>query len=158
MKTGPGGLLRSSAPGAALARVRLASRPGRPLGAGPGPGPRAAFYIIGSAVVSAGITGSNIIVGSFRQAYCPPAMLGRVSASQRFLIFSTIPLGTLIAGGLGTIVSIRGALWVMLSLDALCGTVLLTRAVRADKNLPEATPRSAEHITSSEAPGNPRRP
>jgi hypothetical protein len=102
-----------------------------------GPGPRAAFYILGSAVVSAGITASNIIVVTFRQAYCPPAMLGRITASQRFLVFGTIPLGALIAGALATIIGVRSALWVILSLYALSGTILLARAIRASKDLPD---------------------
>ena len=104
-----------------------------------GPGPRAAFYVVGSAVLSAGGTAGNIILVSFRQAYCPPPMLGRVTASQRFLVYGTIPLGALIAGGLGTVLGVRNALWTMLGLFALSGAVLLTRPVRADKNLPDTT-------------------
>jgi predicted MFS family arabinose efflux permease len=103
------------------------------------PGPRATFYIAGSAVVSAGISASNIIAVTFRQAYCPPPMLGRVTASQRFLVYGTIPLGALTAGGLATIAGTRSALWAMLSLYALSGTVLLARPIRADKNLPDTT-------------------
>jgi hypothetical protein len=90
-------------------------------------------------VVSAGITASNIIVVTFRQAYCPPAMLGRITASQRFLVFGAIPLGALIAGALATIIGVRSALWVILSLYALSGTILLTRAIRASKDLPDTT-------------------
>jgi predicted MFS family arabinose efflux permease len=108
-----------------------------------GPGPRAAFYVVGSAVLGAGGTAGNIILVSFRQAYCPPPMLGRVTASQRFLVYGTIPLGALMAGGLGTVLGVRNALWVMLGLFALSGTVLLTRSVRADKNLPDTTARRA---------------
>jgi predicted MFS family arabinose efflux permease len=104
-----------------------------------GPGTRATFYVVGSALLGAGGTVGNIILVSFRQAYCPPRMLGRVTASQRFLVYGTIPLGALIAGGLGTALGVRNALWAMLSLFALSGTVLLTRAVRADKNLPGTT-------------------
>jgi predicted MFS family arabinose efflux permease len=103
-----------------------------------GPGPRITFYI-GSLVVGAGMTAGNIIVTSFRQAYCPPPMLGRVTATQRFLVFGTIPLGALTAGGLGTVLGVRNALWVMLALYALSGTVLLNHSIRASKNLPDTT-------------------
>ena len=103
------------------------------------PGPEATFYIVGSAVQVAGQTIGNVILASFRQAYCPPSMLGRVTASQRFLVYGTIPLGALTAGGLGTALGIHNALWAMCSLYALSGTVLLTRAIRADKSLPETT-------------------
>jgi predicted MFS family arabinose efflux permease len=103
-----------------------------------GTGPRAAFYIAGAAIVGAGIASSNIIVGSFLQTYTPPQMLGRVTASQRFVVYGTIPLGALLAGGLGTALGVRAALWVVLAIYALSGTLLLTRAFRADKNLPAA--------------------
>jgi len=102
-------------------------------------GPRATFYVVGSVMLAAGGTVGNIILVSFRQTYCPPPMLGRVTASQRFLVYGTIPIGALIAGGLGTVLGVRNSLWVMLSLFALSGTVLLTRPIRADKNLPDTT-------------------
>src|SRR5579875_627651 len=104
-----------------------------------GPGPRAAFYVAGAGLVGAGITGGNIIVTSFRQSYTPQAMLGRVTASQRVLVFGTIPLGALLAGGLGTGLGVRNALWALLIVYALSGTLLLTRAFLADRNLPQAT-------------------
>lgn len=105
-----------------------------------GTGTRAAYYVIGGAVVAAGIVVGNIIVGSFRQAYCPPEMLGRVAASMRFLAFGAIPLGALLAGGLGTALGVRNALWVILTIYALSGTLLLTRCIRTRKDLPAAAP------------------
>jgi hypothetical protein len=102
-------------------------------------GPRAACYAIGSVMVAAGMVIGNIIVGSFRQAYCPPSMLGRVTASMRFLGLGAIPLGALLAGGLGTALSVRTALWIILALYALSGTILLTRAIRMNRNLPAGT-------------------
>jgi hypothetical protein len=39
-----------------------------------------------SAVVAAGIIIFNTIAGSFQQTYCPPSMLGRVSAGMRFRV------------------------------------------------------------------------
>jgi predicted MFS family arabinose efflux permease len=101
-----------------------------------GTGPKLAYYVIGAAVVAAGIVVGNIIVGSFRQAYCPPEMLGRVGASMRFLAFGAIPLGALLAGGLGTALGVRTALWVILALYALSGVLLLTRGIRTRRDLP----------------------
>jgi predicted MFS family arabinose efflux permease len=103
-----------------------------------GTGLRAAYYIVGALVVAAGIAAGNIVTGSFRQAYCPPEMLGRVTASMRFLVFGGIPLGALLAGGLGTALGVRHALWVILTGYALAGTLLLTREIRSHKNLPAA--------------------
>ena len=103
-----------------------------------GTGPKVVYYVIGAAVVAAGIVVGNIIIGSFRQAYCPPEMLGRVAASMRFLAFGAIPLGALLAGGLGTALGVRNALWVILASYALSGVLLLTRGIRTCRDLPGA--------------------
>jgi hypothetical protein len=109
-----------------------------------GTGPRAAWYVAGAAGASAGIAVGNIIAGSFRQAYCPPGMLGRITASMRLLVFGTIPLGALLAGGLATALGTRNALWIILASYALSGTLLLTPAILSQRNLPSTTATDAE--------------
>ena len=115
-----------------------------------GTGPRAAFYVTGSAVASGGIAVGNIIAGSFRQAYCPPAMLGRVTASMRFLVFGTIPLGALLAGSLATALGTRAALWVILGCYALSSALLVTPAMLARRNLPSRSPDHMSRTVSRE--------
>jgi Transmembrane secretion effector len=109
-----------------------------------GTGPRAACYVAGAAVASGGIAVGNIIGGSFRQAYCPPAMLGRITASMRFLVFGTIPLGALPAGALATALGTRAALWVMLAGYGLSGAFLATPAMLAHRDLPSRSPRPTD--------------
>jgi MFS family permease len=104
-----------------------------------GTGPRAAFYVAGAGAVGGRIVVGNIITGSFLQAYCPPSMLGRVTASMRFLVLGTIPLGALLAGGLGAALGVRNALWVILAVYAPSGALLLTPAILTHKNLPTST-------------------
>jgi Transmembrane secretion effector len=107
-------------------------------------GPRAAFYLAGAAVASGGIAAGNIIGGSFRQAYCPSALLGRITATMRLLVFGTIPLGALLAGSLATALGTRTALWIILASYALSGTVLLTPAVLSRRDLPGSIETGAE--------------
>jgi hypothetical protein len=102
-------------------------------------GPRAAFYVAGSAVAAGGIAAQNIIAGSFRQAYCPAALLGRITATMRLLVFGTIPLGALLAGALATALGACNALWVIMAGYALSGTLLLTRAILSHTDLPGST-------------------
>jgi predicted MFS family arabinose efflux permease len=101
-----------------------------------GPGPRLAFYVAGSLIAYTGIAVGNIIIAAFRQSYSPPGMCGRVTATMRFLIFGTGPLGALLGGSLGAWLGIRNALWVLLGAAALSGTLLLTRALTAQRDLP----------------------
>ena len=101
-----------------------------------GPGPRAAFFAAGATTVSAAIAVSNIVIGSFRQAYCPPALLGRVTATMSLLVRAGIPLGALAAGAIAAAVGIRGALWVLMTCFALSAALLATPAIRSARNLP----------------------
>jgi hypothetical protein len=105
-----------------------------------GTGLRAGCYVAGAAVASAGIAVGNIVTGSFRQSYGPPSMLGRVTASMRFLVYGTIPLGAMFAGGLATALGTRNALWIVLAGYAASGAFLLTPAMLSSRELPSSVP------------------
>jgi MFS family permease len=105
-----------------------------------GPGPRLAFYVAGSLVACTGIAVGNIVIAAFRQSYSPPGMCGRVTATMRFLIFGTSPLGALLGGSLGTWLGVRPALWILLGAVALSGTLLLTPSLRGRRDLPDRPP------------------
>ena len=49
---------------------------------------------------------------SLRPRLCPENMLGRVTATMRFLIMGAFPLGAFIGGILGELVGLRGTLWI----------------------------------------------
>ncbi|RAG83096.1 MFS transporter [Streptacidiphilus pinicola] len=59
-----------------------------------------------------GIVVYNITQVSFRQALCPPGLLGRMNATMRFLVWGTLPLGGLVGGLLGSAIGVRGTLLV----------------------------------------------
>ncbi len=100
------------------------------------PGPRLAFYVVGVVITATGIGVSNVIIATFRQSYCPAGMIGRVTATMRFVAFGVSPIGALVAGVLGTVLGTRNAIWVMLSLLVLSGAVLLTPAIVRSRSLP----------------------
>lgn len=101
-----------------------------------GAGPLLACYVVGALVAYTGMGIGNIIIAAFRQAHSPPGMCGRVTATQRFFIFATSPIGALAAGGLGTWLGIRPALWIMIGMAAASGSLLYTRALTAGRDLP----------------------
>jgi Major Facilitator Superfamily len=102
-----------------------------------GPGPRLAFYVAGAVATYTGIAVGNIIIAAFRQSYSPAGMCGRVTATMRFLIFGTSPLGALLGGSLGTWVGVRNALWLLMVATALSGLLLCTRALTTRRDLPD---------------------
>jgi hypothetical protein len=55
---------------------------------------------------------NNITQVSFRQGLTPERMLGRMTATMRFLVWGTAPVGNLIGGVLGQLLGPRTALWV----------------------------------------------
>jgi MFS family permease len=124
-----------------------------------GPGLRLAFYVMGSLLAYTGIAVGNIIIAAFRQSYSPPGMCGRVTATMRFLIFGTSPIGALLGGSLGTWLGVRDALWVMLGAVALSGMLLLSRALTSRRDLPMVIGEArlpAPAPPADVAPGRPR--
>ncbi|HWQ24882.1 MAG TPA: MFS transporter [Gaiellaceae bacterium] len=49
----------------------------------------------------------NIVQVSYRQAICPPRLQGRMNSVMRFLVWGTIPIGTLAGGALATWMGLR---------------------------------------------------
>lgn len=78
-----------------------------------GPGWGTLLYVLGSAGLAAGIAVVNVIGGSVRQALCPPALVGRMSATSRVITWGAIPLGAVAAGALASTIGTRTTLWVV---------------------------------------------
>jgi MFS family permease len=94
------------------------------------------LFIVGNVVLFAGVLVYNVTITAFRQAYCPPAMLGRVVASMRFVLFGTIPVGALFAGALATGLGARAAVTVLLAGNLLSSVVLVLSPLRTMRDLP----------------------
>ena len=62
----------------------------------------AAFLVFGFSVVV-----YNIAQVSYRQAICPPRLQGRMNSVMRFMVWGTIPIGTLLGGALATWIGLR---------------------------------------------------
>ncbi|MEO6115581.1 MAG: MFS transporter [Pseudolysinimonas sp.] len=66
------------------------------------PGIAIPLLIAGEFFFSASVLVYNIAQVSFRQRICPPALLGRMNASIRFIVWGVMPIGGLAAGLLAT--------------------------------------------------------
>jgi hypothetical protein len=91
---------------------------------------------IGSMLWSAGAVTNTVISASFRQAYCPYDMLGRVAAFSRTLQFGMLPIGSLAAGILGSVFDVRGAIWFFLLLNVVVRVILFIGPLKRSRDLP----------------------
>ena len=70
------------------------------------------LLMVGGALFGFGAIAYNITQVSLRQAITPERLQGRMNAAMRWVVWGTIPLGTLLGGSIATWFSLRTALWV----------------------------------------------
>jgi MFS family permease len=76
------------------------------------PGWRVCLFVVGLATAWFSGMIYNVAQVSYRQAICPPRLLGRMNAAVRWVVWGTLPLGGLIGGVLGTVLGVRPTLWI----------------------------------------------
>ena len=79
----------------------------------------------------------NINQVSLRQAITPERMQGRMNATMRFLVWGTIPIGTIIGGLLGTAIGLRETILLGGVLSSLPFVFVLFSPVRGIQKMPE---------------------
>ncbi|MGW2826540.1 MFS transporter [Streptomyces sp. NPDC001443] len=87
-------------------------------------------------------TVSSISLTSYRQAVCPPEMLGRVSAAARWFTWGTLPLGGLAGGALATFLGVRTTLWIAVVGGCCAGLWLFFSPLRSLRDIPLGDPGS----------------
>ncbi|MGH3343634.1 MAG: MFS transporter [Carbonactinosporaceae bacterium] len=90
----------------------------------------------GYLVMIFGATVYNIAQVSFRQAMCPPYLLGRMNATMRFLVWGTLPIGGLVGGTLGSLVGVRPTLWIAAGGASLAFLSVFLSPLRSMRELP----------------------
>jgi MFS family permease len=106
------------------------------------------FLMAGLALFGFASVAYNITQVSLRQAITPERLQGRMNAAMRWIVWGTIPLGTLTGGAIGQAVGLRAAMWV----GAIGGIPVflwvLLSPVRSIRTMPEPvvepTPAEAE--------------
>jgi len=99
----------------------------------------AAFFVAAWMLFGFGGILYNINQVSLRQAITPHRLQGRMNASMRFMVWGTMPFGSLAGGALGTALGLRVTL-VVAGVGGLTAVIwLLGRPVRALVDIPTAT-------------------
>jgi MFS family permease len=85
--------------------------------------------VAAQAVTGLAIVIFNVIAISLYQTHVPPRMLGRMNASRRWLVWGTIPLGSLLGGAISAWIGVRTALFVGAGISTVAGVALLARPI-----------------------------
>ncbi|MER7934837.1 MULTISPECIES: MFS transporter [unclassified Streptomyces] len=98
---------------------------------------RLSLISVGLFVSSAGMVVYNVIVVTFRQSITPDRLLGRVSAFNRLLVWSTLPLGAVLGGLLGQLLGARTTLWIAGLATTLSFLWIYCSPLRTLRDIPE---------------------
>jgi MFS family permease len=82
----------------------------------------------------------NISQVSLRQAITPDHFLGRMNATMRFLVWGTIPIGSLIGAGLSEVVGVQATIWISGILSLFAFLPVLFSKVRTIRTIPTEEP------------------
>jgi MFS family permease len=85
-------------------------------------------------------TVAGVSLTSYRQAACPPEMLGRVSAAARWITWGTLPLGGVVGGALATALGVRTTLWIAVIGGCCAGLWLFFSPLRGMRDIPLKEP------------------
>ncbi|MFN8621962.1 MAG: MFS transporter [Chloroflexota bacterium] len=105
------------------------------------------LLLISGAVSAVSNVVYNITQVSFRQAITPTAMQGRMNATMRFIVWGTIPIGTILGGILATSLGLHETLWIGSLLGLLPFLFVLLSPVRGLHAMPEPVGDSAPAVS-----------
>ena len=82
----------------------------------------------------------NVSQVSLRQAITPEHFLGRMNATMRFLVWGTIPIGSLIGAGLSEVLGVRTTIWISAILGLFAFLPVFFSRVRTIRTIPTEDP------------------
>jgi MFS family permease len=102
------------------------------------------FLVASGLIFGFSVVVYNITQVSLRQAITPERIQGRMNSVMRFLVWGTIPLGSLTGGALASTIGLRETLFVGAAGGLLSGLpIILSRAQRTLGQIPEPEPEPA---------------
>jgi predicted MFS family arabinose efflux permease len=97
-----------------------------------------ALFAVGTIVYTTGVSATNIIAGTFSQAYVPSRMLGRYGSTVNLVIRGTQPLGAVTGAVVGEAFGARAAMWIAAGAITLSAGILFIGPLRQERDLPAA--------------------
>jgi MFS family permease len=103
------------------------------------PGWRVALFAVGFASLSFASVVYNVAQVTYRQAICPPALLGRMNAAIRWIVWGTLPLGGLLGGTVGSAIGIRPTIWIGIAGSWAAGLFVYFSPLRKLRDVPKGS-------------------
>lgn len=100
------------------------------------PGWLVVLFPIGYATMFFSAVVYNVAQVSYRQAVCPPQLMGRMNAAARWIVWGTMPLGGVIGGALGATIGIRPTLWIGFAGSWVAGFWVYFSPLRRMRDIP----------------------
>jgi MFS family permease len=116
------------------------------------PGWRVALFPVGFAASAFTGVVYNVAQVSYRQAICPPRLLGRMNAAVRWVVWGTLPLGGVLGGAFGTWLGVRTTLWIAFTGTWAAGWWVFFSPLRGMRNVPEEV-LEVDRAPGGEVPG-----
>ena len=91
---------------------------------------------VGLSAATASVVMFNVSQVSYRQAVCPPELLGRMNASVRWVIRGATPIGALLGGVLGDWIGLRETLFVAALGSWLAVLLIVLSPIRHLRDIP----------------------
>ena len=107
--------------------------------------PELAFWFVSLSFFGEGMAAViyNVNQISLRQAITPEHFLGRMNATMRFLVWGTIPIGSLIGAGLSEVIGVHATIWIGAILGVFAVLPVLLSPVRSLREIPTEDPNVA---------------
>ena len=107
--------------------------------------PEQAFWLLSASLFLGSVNNVvyNVAQVSLRQAITPEHFLGRMNATMRFLVWGTIPIGSLIGAGLSEVIGVRATVWVGSLLALFTFLPVFFSPVRHIRTIPSEPPEAS---------------
>jgi MFS family permease len=99
------------------------------------PGWGLTWWVVSGFVASFCVILTNVVQATIRQTVCPPALLGRVSATMELMVWGVMPVSTVLGGVLGATAGTRVALVVFGAVSSLAVVWLLMSPLARQKQI-----------------------
>jgi MFS family permease len=117
------------------------------------PGLRVTLFVVGIAAELFSAVVYNVAQVSYRQAICPPRLLGRMNAAVRWVVWGTLPLGGLLGGVFGTWLGVRATLWIGFAGSWAAGWWVFFSPLRGMRAIEDQQGLEVDRAPGSDVPG-----